>query len=115
MAVTYRDPVDWSVRVVASDKPHQKNRSDRFPGGPTTDIKAWLTDNDPRDYAELKALRKALYSRQSYGNFVITQHSNTWADEQRFTVAGRNSSLLIVSDKSRHFLLGTLCRIAKGL
>jgi hypothetical protein len=112
MAKTYRDPVDWSVRVIASDKPKQ---NDRFPGGPATDIAAWLADNGPRNYEELKELRRALYSRETYGCFVITHHSNTWSGEPRFSVAGRENSLLIVSDKSRHFLLRTLCRIARRL
>jgi hypothetical protein len=109
---TYRDPVDWSVRVIAADKPKQ---NDSFPGGPTTDIKAWLADNGPRNYEELKELRRALYTRDTHGHFAITHHSSTRSGEPRFSVAGRESRLLIVSDKSRHFLLRTLCRIAKSM
>lgn len=112
MVKTYRDPVDWSVRVVASDKPKQ---NDGFPGGPATDIKAWLTDNGPRNYEELKELRRALYTRDTYGRFAITHHSSSRSGEPRFSVAGRESRLLIVSDKSRHYLLRTLCRIAESM
>jgi hypothetical protein len=109
---TYRDSVDWSVRVIALDKPEQ---NDRVPGGPATDIKAWLSDNGPRNREELKELRRALYTRDTYGSFAITHHSSSRSGEPRFSIAGRESRLLIVSDKSRHSLLRTLCRIAKRL
>jgi hypothetical protein len=115
MAKTYRDPVDWSVRVVDPDKPNQRERNDRFTDGPTTDINAWLADNGPRNCGELKELRRALYSRETYGSFAITHRCSSRSGEPRFSVAGREGSLLVVSDKSRHFLLRTLCRIAKRL
>jgi hypothetical protein len=90
-------------------------KDDRFASGPSTDIKAWLSANGPRNYDELTELRKALYKRDTYGNVTIRHHSNSWSGELRFSVVGRESSLLMVSDKSRHFLLRTLCRIAKQL
>jgi hypothetical protein len=99
-------------------KPARKpkpNPTDRFDGGPSTDIKAWLAANGPRNYDELTELRRALYKRDTYGNVTIKRHSNSWSGEQRFSVVGRESSLLIISDKSRHFLLRTLCRIKKQL
>lgn len=120
MATTFRDLWDGSIRTYEPDKPKTKKpkqyrQTDRFAGGPSTDIKQWLSKNGPRDYPELTDLRKALYSRRTHGNFVIKQGSPTLAGEERFLVTGRESSLLIVSNKSRHFLLRTLCRMARGV
>lgn len=84
--------------------PHQR---------PTTDIKEWLSGNAPQDYAELQELRKALYARRTHGRFVVKEVGFTHAGEEKFTVTGRASSLLIVSNKSRHFLLRALCRMLR--
>jgi hypothetical protein len=78
------------------------------------DVKLWLSKNGPRSYTELTELRKALYSRRTRGGFVIEHKGETLAGEERFTVTGRESSLLIVSDKSRHFLLRTLCHMVNS-
>jgi hypothetical protein len=119
MATTFRDLWDGSIRTYEPDKtktkkPKQNRQNDRYAGGPSTDIKQWLSDNGPRDYAELTDLRNALYSRRTHGIFVIKHGSPTLAGEERFLVTGRTSPLLIVSNKSRHFLLRTLCRMVRG-
>jgi hypothetical protein len=107
---TYRDPVDWSIRVVASD---EQKPNERSAGSPATDVKAWLAANGPRNHEELRDLRRALYSRDTHGSFTIRHHSSGRSGELRFSIVGRKGSLLIVSDKSRHFLLRQLCSIAK--
>ena len=119
MTTTFRDLWDGSIRTYEPDKPKtkrpkQNRQNDRFAGGPSTDINQWLADNGPRDAAELSDLRQALYSRQTQGNFIIKHGRPTLAGEERFLVIGRTSPLLIVSNKSRHFLLRTLCRMVKG-
>ena len=100
--ILYDEPVEIAQPAKQS-KPERNQRSARFAGGPTTDIKEWLTENGPRDYAELTDLRKALYSRRTNGQFVVKHHGETLAGEERFTVTGRESPLLIVSNKSRHY------------
>jgi len=120
VATEFRDLWDGSIRTYEPDKPKtktqkQNRQSDRFAGGPSTDINQWLSENGPRDAAELSDLRQALYSRRTQGNFIIKQGRPTLAGEERFLVTGRASPLLIVSNKSRHFLLRTLCRMARGM
>ena len=111
--ILYDEPVE-TAQPAKQSKPSRNQRSARFAGGPTMDIKEWLVENGPRDYAELIDLRRALYSRRTHGNFVIRHGGRTIAGEERFTVTGRESALLIVSNKSRHYLLRTLCRMVKG-
>ena len=111
--ILYDEPVQ-TAQPAKPTKPKQNRQNDRFTGGPSTDIKAWLSDNAPRDYAELMDLRKALYTRRTHGSFVIKHGRSTLAGEERFLVTGRTSPLLIVSNKSRHFLLRTLCRMVRG-
>ena len=111
--ILYDEPVE-TAPPADKPKPIRNKRNDRFAGGPTTDIKQWLSENGPRNYDELADLRKALYSRRTNGQFVVRHHGETLAGEQRFTVTGRESPLLIVSNRSRHYLLRTLCRMVKG-
>ena len=54
------------------------------------------------------------YFRRTHGHFVVKHYGETRAGDERFTVTGRKSLLLIVSNKSRHFLLRTLCRMLRG-
>ncbi len=56
------------------------------------------------NYAELRDLQRALYSRQTHVDFGINHGSVTLAGKERFTTPAAGSPLLIVSDKSRHFL-----------
>jgi hypothetical protein len=108
--ILYDEPIP-APRSAKQTKPDRNKRNGRFAGGPTTDIKAWLSENGPQNYDELTQLRKALYSRRTHGGYVVKQYSETLSGEERFTVTGRTSPLLIVSNKSRHFLLRTLCRM----
>jgi hypothetical protein len=58
--ILYDEPVE-TAQPAKQSKPGGNRRNARFAGGPTTDIKEWLAENGPRDYAELTDLRKALY------------------------------------------------------
>jgi hypothetical protein len=80
---------------------------------PSTDILEWLRENEPEDVYDLRDLRRALYSLKNHGIYRIRTRGLTYGGEQKFTVKGRNSTLLIVSNKSRHFLLRTLCRLRR--
>lgn len=82
----------------------KKSRPVSRPPKPTTDIKLWLKSNGPRDRAEVNDLRQCLYHRKSYGCYTL---EGGFLD--RFTVKGRTSSLLIVSDRARHYLLRQIC------
>ena len=79
----------------------------------TTDIEQWFNRNGPRNHADLQDLRKALYSRRTHGRFTIQRRGETYAGEEKFTVSTGQCSLLIVSNKSRHYLLRKLCRLVR--
>jgi hypothetical protein len=84
-----------------------------YPNAPPTDIIEWLTDNEPQHFGELMDLRRALYSRSSHGRYRIRHAGHTLAGEEKFVVTGPAGPLLIVSNKSRHYLLRTLCRLRR--
>jgi len=46
------------------------------------------------NYAELRDLRRALYSRQTHGDFGINHGSATLAGEERFTVPAAGARCL---------------------
>lgn len=79
----------------------------------TMDILEWLKDNGPRDYPELKHLRHALYRRTTQLGYSVRYDIESTDEYPRFVITGRTGSLLIVSDKARHFLLRTLCRMLR--
>jgi hypothetical protein len=76
-----------------------------------TDLIAWLKQNDPLDFAELMDLRKALYSLKSRGKYRIELQGITQGGEQKIKLTGPVNAVLIVSNKSRHYLLRVLCRL----
>ena len=79
-----------------------------------TDILIWLAQNEPQHFGELMDLRRALYTRESRGKYRISMCGLTLDGELKFTVSGPSGTLLIVSNKSRHFLLRTLCRLRRA-
>ncbi len=87
---------------------------ERYANGPPTDIIEWLRHNRPGHFGELMDLRKALYSRRTHGKYRIDPRGHTMAGEEKFFLTGPASAVLIVSNKSRHFLLRTLCRMRKA-
>jgi hypothetical protein len=91
-----------------SRKPVQQ-KFDRDP----TDIVTWLRKNRPATAASLKQLRTALNQRQDCGAYTIQSAGESYTGEQRLRLNGPNGTVLIVSEKARHFLLGKLRRLRK--
>lgn len=89
---------------------HQKKYEDLA----RTDLVAWLQQNDPADFSELMDLRRALYSIESKGKYRILPYGLTNAGERKIKLVGPCSSVMIVSEKSRHYLLRMLCRLRKA-
>jgi hypothetical protein len=79
-----------------------------------TDVIEWLNQNEPHDFAELMDLRKALYSRRTTGKYRIRLRGRTLAGEEKLLLTGPAGAVLILSNKLRHFLLRTLCRLRKA-
>lgn len=80
----------------------------------STDLIAWLRENDPADFAELMDLRHALYGLASKGKYRIFLLGLTNAGERKVKLIGPESAVMIVSEKSRHYLLRVLCRLRKA-
>ncbi|WP_256807511.1 hypothetical protein [Bradyrhizobium sp. Bra64] len=96
-----------------SPKPKQRYR-DRFQNGMPTDVLEWLKQNEPANFAELMDLRKSLYARRTKGKYQIRLAGLTSIGEQKMLLTGPTSAVLILSDKARHFLLRTLCRLRRA-
>jgi hypothetical protein len=75
---------------------------------PETDIVLWLTNNAPATFQELVDLRYSLYHRCSRASFSIKR----W-DKDDFKLTGRHSSLHIVSNQARRFVLWKLRVLAR--
>jgi len=58
-------------------------------------------------------LRRALYARQTTGKYRVTLMGLTLVGEVKILLRGPISPVMILSEKSRHFLLRTLCRLRK--
>lgn len=87
---------------------------DRYRNGFPTDVLEWLRQNEPADFAELMDLRKSLYARRTKGKYRIRLAGLTSVGEQKMLLTGPASAVLIISDKARHFLLRTLCRVRRA-
>ena len=88
---------------------------ERYPNSLPTDVIEWLALNKPQSFDELMDLRRTLYSRKnSFGKYFITKRGKTSTGEEKFMLTGPASAVLILSNKSRHFLLRTLCRLRKA-
>jgi hypothetical protein len=70
---------------------------------PDKDIKLWLRSNAPRNWQELMDLRYCLYHRCSRADFRVKR-----SIDDEFTLTGRASSVIIVSNNARRFLLWQL-------
>jgi hypothetical protein len=111
--VLFDERPTYSSQQRSTDSRRRPTYRERHPDAMPTDIREWLTANQPQHPGELTELRKALYSRSSHGRYRIRHAGNTLDGEEKFVVTGRAGPLLIVSDKSRHFLLRTLCRLRR--
>jgi hypothetical protein len=86
---------------VKSPPPSKNNILNRLQ---QTNLHLWLTNNAPRDVEELKAVRYTLYHRCSRADFKVTEKQ----DDDNFKLSGRHSSVHIVSNKPRRYLLWRL-------
>lgn len=92
----------------------RKTYHQRYPNAWPTDVLEWLQLNKPQSFDELMDLRRALYARRTTGKYRIRLGGLTLAGEQKMMLTGPASAVLILSDKARHFLLRTLCRLRKS-
>jgi hypothetical protein len=83
--------------------PAKKTRSQKI------DIPLWLSNNAPRNVEELKAVRYTLYHRCSRAELKVSQKQ----DDNDFLLSGRKTSVHIVSNKARRFLLWKLRILAR--
>jgi hypothetical protein len=74
-----------------------------------TDIPRWLSNNAPRNVEELQAVRYTLYHRCSRAEFKVSKKK----DDETFMLSGRASSVFIVSNKARRYLLWKLRILAR--
>ena len=81
----------------------QKPRPER------TDIHLWLSKNSPRNVLELLDIRYTLYHRCSRSEFKVSEKQ----DDDNFVLSGRNTSVQIVSNKARRYLLRRLRILAR--
>ena len=77
----------------------------------STDIEAWLRKNRPDTSNQLKDLRTTLYQRRDCGAYAVQTAGETYMSEQRLRLTGPQSTVLIVSEKARYFLLEKLGRL----
>ncbi|WP_143273879.1 hypothetical protein [Bradyrhizobium canariense] len=98
----------------AAPPERRKSYRQRYPDSLPIDVLEWLQLNKPQSYEELMDLRRALYARRTTGVYRIRLGGLTLLGEQKILLTGRASAVLILSDKARHFLLRTLCRLRKS-
>jgi hypothetical protein len=78
-----------------------KRQGPAFP--PDEDIELWLEHNAPSTFQQLVDIRYSLYHQCSRADFTV---ANVMGD--RFNLTGRHSTLRVVSDNARRFLLWKL-------
>ena len=111
------EPEDSSfIPLIARPAPLEPRKTyrQRYPGSLPTDVLEWLQLNKPQSFDELMDLRRALYARRTTGQYRIRLGGLTLTGEQKMLLTGPTSAVLILSDKARHFLLRTLCRLRKS-
>ncbi|SDK00381.1 hypothetical protein SAMN05216338_107919 [Bradyrhizobium sp. Rc2d] len=87
-------------------KPHGNGQEPTFP--PDKDIILWLSKNAPANFDELIDIRYSLYHRCNRAGYRVKR-----LNDEELTIAGRQSSLHIVSNQARRFLLTKLRELAK--
>jgi hypothetical protein len=81
----------------------------QMPRHERTDISLWLAKNAPFNVQELQDVRYTLYHRCSRAEFKVSQKQ----DKNIFVLSGLDSSLKIVSNKARRYLLWRLRILAR--
>lgn len=97
--LTTGEPASQTKNNIIAKKPRPKK----------TNIPLWLSNNRPRNVEELQAVRYTLYHRCSHADFKVSEKQ----DKNIFILTGRQSSVLIVSNKARRYLLWRLRILAK--
>lgn len=114
----WEEPEDSSstLQPAQPSKPQERRKPyrQRYPNSLPTDVLEWLQHNKPQNYNELMDLRRALYARRTTGKYRIRLGGLTSFGEQKMLLTGPASAVIILSDKARHFLLRTLCRLRKS-
>jgi hypothetical protein len=100
--------VDERKVVPEPQQSKQTVKSTRY--RPETDIVLWLGSNAPLIFQEMVDLRYCLYHRCSRAGYSVTK-----TDKDDFKLKGRHSSLHIVSNKARRYLLWKLRVLAREL
>jgi len=113
---TLRDEPKDSLPSPLREPPPEGRKSyrRRFPDSLPTDVLEWLQLNKPQTYKELMDLRRALYARRTTGKYRIRLGGQTSLGQQKIRLTGPASAVLILSDKARHLLLRTLCRLRRS-
>ena len=93
----------------ASRQPKSKSLATQKPRSDGTDIHLWVSKNAPRIPQELQDLRYTLYHRCSRAEFKVSDKQ----DKNMFVLSGRQSSLQIVSNKARRYVLWRLRILAR--
>jgi hypothetical protein len=75
--------------------------SPKFP--PDKDIDLWLRHNAPTSFEQLADIRYALYHHCSRAEFTVVM-----SGDDEFKLTGRSSTLKVVNDDARHYLLWKL-------
>ncbi|WP_342736280.1 hypothetical protein [Bradyrhizobium sp. B117] len=105
-----------SARLPSQPAPLERRKKyrQRYLNSLPTDVLEWLRLNKPQSFNELMDLRRALYARRTTGKYRLQLGGLTLAGEQKILLTGPASAVIILSDKARHFLLRTLCRLRKS-
>ena len=91
-----------------------RRRERSYANSKPTDVIEWLALNKPQCFEDLMDLRKTLYSRiHNFGKYFITGRGHTAKGEEKFVLNGPGGSVLILSNKCRHFLLRRLCQLRR--
>jgi hypothetical protein len=87
----------------------KNNISRKKTRSPKTDLHLWLSNNAPRDVEELNAVRYTLYHRCSRADFKVSKKQ----DDDDFMLSGRQTSVHVISNKARRYLLWKLRILAR--
>jgi hypothetical protein len=110
MAATLADYFD-DVEQHSTPKVHKSKRQAKtettYP--PDKDIELWLTGNVPLRFQELVDIRYCLYHRCSRAGFTVVDK----LDKDDFKLKGRSSSVRLINNEARHYLLWKLRLLAR--
>jgi hypothetical protein len=109
MNATPVDYFDFEPANVKPAPPTKNNIPTKQARSSKTDIPLWLSNNAPRNLEELKAVRYTLYHRCSRAEFKVSDKQY----DDNFVLSGRQTSVHIVSNKARRYLLWKLRILAR--